>query len=118
MNKNTTKIAQKYAKIVEWSDEDNCYIGRIPALSYGGVHGKDAKKVFAEICRVAEEIVAIHIADGRTLPSASPKKYSGRFMLRIPPSLHEAIALQAEGIGASINSVATQVLRNGLVPVV
>ena len=53
------EVADRYAKIVEWSEEDSCYVGRVPALGYGGVHGKDRLKVFNEICRVAEEIVAI-----------------------------------------------------------
>ena len=46
MKKNFKQIADRYAKIVEWSDEDACYIGRVPALSYGGVHGSDRAAVF------------------------------------------------------------------------
>jgi hypothetical protein len=29
----------KYAKIVEWSQEDGCYVGSAPGLLYGGVTG-------------------------------------------------------------------------------
>jgi len=32
-----------YAKIVEWSDEDECYVGSSPGLLYGGCHGADEK---------------------------------------------------------------------------
>ena len=71
--KNFKQIADRYAKIVEWSDEDACYIGRVPALSYGGVHGCDRTAVFSEICQVAEEVVEIMLADGRKLPTRSKK---------------------------------------------
>jgi predicted HicB family RNase H-like nuclease len=109
-------LADRYAKIVEWSAEDVCYIGRVPALGYGGVHGKDRAKVFEEICRVAEEIVAIHLADGRKLPSPATKKYSGKFLLRIPAGLHEALAIEAEKNGMSLNALAAEALRSGLQP--
>lgn len=115
MKKSAIKtLADRYAKIVEWSAGDACYIGRVPALGYGGVHGKDRAKVFEEICLVAEEIVAIHIADGRGLPAAEPKKYSGKFLLRIPAGLHEALAIEAEKNGVGLNAVATEALRAGL----
>jgi hypothetical protein len=31
--------AARYAKFVEWSDENQCFIGRCPELTLGGVHG-------------------------------------------------------------------------------
>jgi len=107
-------IADRYAKVVEWSDEDQCYVGRVPALGYGGVHGKNRQAVFEEICHVAEEIVAIHVEDNRALPIPTPRRYSGKFVLRIPPGLHEAIALRAETVGQSLNSVAEAAIRKGL----
>ena len=42
------KESARYIKIVEWSDEDECYIGTSPGLMYGGCHGDDEKEVFAE----------------------------------------------------------------------
>lgn len=52
------KSAQ-YRKIVEWSEEDRCYVGRCPELMLGGVHGKNEQKVFAELCAVIEEWIEI-----------------------------------------------------------
>ena len=37
------KDSARYAKIVEWSDEDQCYVGSSPGLIYGGCHGADLK---------------------------------------------------------------------------
>ncbi len=58
-----------YAKIVEWSEEDHCYVGSCPELFYGGCHGDDEKKVFIELCRIVEDIVETYIRDGMSLPS-------------------------------------------------
>jgi|GEM_PF-365838 len=62
------KDSARYAKIVEWSDEDQCYIGRIPGLIRGGCHGPDEQSVFAELCEIAEEVIASFHAEGDPLP--------------------------------------------------
>ncbi|MBI1731877.1 MAG: type II toxin-antitoxin system HicB family antitoxin [Gammaproteobacteria bacterium] len=61
----------RYLKVVEWSDEDGCYVGRCPDLMLGGVHGMNEKKVFMELCQVVDEWIRIHEMDGRPLPAPS-----------------------------------------------
>ncbi len=61
----------RYLKIVEWSDEDGCYIGRCPDLTLGGVHGSDEKEVFAELCQLVDEWIEIYERDGLPLPAPS-----------------------------------------------
>lgn len=58
----------KYVKLVEWSEEDGCFIGSCPELVYGGCHGADAKAVFAELCELVEETVRLLEQDGKPLP--------------------------------------------------
>ena len=58
----------RYLKIIEWSDEDNCFIGSCPELFYGGCHGPDARKVFDELCDIIEENIALYEQDGKPLP--------------------------------------------------
>lgn len=65
------KDSAKYAKIIEWSEEDRCYIGSAPGLIYGGCHGDDERQVFAELCDIVEEAIALYRADGRPLPPAT-----------------------------------------------
>lgn len=65
------KDSAKYAKIVEWSEEDQCYVGSAPGLTYGGCHGDDERQVFAELCDIVEEAIALYRADGRPLPPAT-----------------------------------------------
>ncbi len=62
------KDSARYAKIVEWSEEDQCYVGTSPGLILGGVHGPDERAVFDELCRVVEEAIALYREDGKPLP--------------------------------------------------
>ena len=58
-------------KSVEWSVEDQCFVGSAPGLVLGGCHGDDEKAVFAELCEIVEEAIALLKADGRPLPPAT-----------------------------------------------
>ena len=60
-----------YPKIVAWSPEDQCFVGTCPDLFLGGCHGNDEKKVFAELCKLVDETVALYRKDGRPLPPPS-----------------------------------------------
>lgn len=62
------------AKIVEWSDEDQCYVDSAPGLIYEGCHGDDEQTVFAELCRIVEEAIALCHEDGQPLPPATSDK--------------------------------------------
>ena len=57
-----------YVKIVEWSEEDQCFIGSCPGLFYGGCHGQDERQVFSELCDIVEEMMALYQQDGKPLP--------------------------------------------------
>ena len=62
------KDSARYAKIVEWSDEDQCYVGSAPGLVFGGCHGSDERLVFEELCCLVEDAIALYRADGKPLP--------------------------------------------------
>ncbi len=68
------KDSARYVKIVEWSEEDQCYVGSSPGLIYGGCHGDDEKAVFDELCRIVEEAIALYRADGKPLPPPTSGK--------------------------------------------
>lgn len=61
----------RYVKIVEWSDEDRCYVGSCPGLFLGGCHGDDERAVFEELCMIVEETIDLYRADGKQLPPAT-----------------------------------------------
>ena len=63
------KDSARYVKIVEWSEEDRCFIGSAPGLIWGGCHGDDEKAVFEELCRIVDEAIQIYLEDGKPLPN-------------------------------------------------
>ena len=58
------KDSARYIKIVEWSEEDQCYVGSCPGLIYGGCHGDDKRIVFDDLCRIVEEAIDLYRKDG------------------------------------------------------
>jgi len=63
------KDSDRYAKIVEWSEEDQCYVGNCPGLMLGGCHGDDEVSVFRELCQIVDEVVELYRQDGKQLPT-------------------------------------------------
>jgi predicted RNase H-like HicB family nuclease len=62
------KQSDRYVKIVEWSEEDQVYVGSAPGLISGGCHGSDERAVFDELCQIVEEAIALYQADSKALP--------------------------------------------------
>jgi predicted RNase H-like HicB family nuclease len=62
------KDSARYIKVVEWSEEDQCYVGSSPGLIYGGCRGDDEKTVFDELCQTVEEAIELYRKDGKPLP--------------------------------------------------
>jgi len=103
--------AARYAKFVEWSDEDQCFIGRCPGLFDGGLHGDDEAKVYKELCEAVEEWIELLHKEGAPLPKATAgKKFSGKFVVRLEPALHQRLALKAQAAGESLNGFVTKAL--------
>lgn len=63
------KASARYVKCIEWSEEDQCYIGSAPGLLLGGCHGDDERVVFDELCQIVEETIELYLADGKPLPA-------------------------------------------------
>ena len=68
------KESARYPKIVEWSDEDQCFVGSAPDLILGGCHGLDERAVFEELCQIVDEAIAIYKKEGKPLPPAPPAR--------------------------------------------
>lgn len=57
-----------YVKIVEWSDQDNCFIGQCPGIIGPCCHGDDEAQVYTELCQIVDEWIDIMKKDGKPLP--------------------------------------------------
>jgi predicted RNase H-like HicB family nuclease len=77
------KESTLYVKIVEWSKEDNCYVGSSPGLVYGGCHGDDEKEVFEELCVIVEEAIDLYKKDRKPLPPATSGKDYANLMQNV-----------------------------------
>ncbi|MDR2462199.1 MAG: toxin-antitoxin system HicB family antitoxin [Verrucomicrobiales bacterium] len=98
-------MSNQYIKIVEWSEEDNCYVGRCPELFGGGVHGKNEAEVYAQLCAAVADVIAARIKHDELPKPVKAAAYSGKFVLRIDPELHKALAIRAFKEGKSLNEL-------------
>ena len=58
----------RYIKIVEWSDEDQCFIGQCPSVVGQCCHGDNELEVYPELCQIVDECLEILKQDGKPLP--------------------------------------------------
>lgn len=65
----STKESTHYVKVVEWSDEDRCFVGSCPGLLLGGCHGDNELAVFEQLCTAVDEVIDLYKRDGKPLPS-------------------------------------------------
>ncbi len=97
-----------YTYRVTWSEEDQEYVGlcaEFPSLSWlAGTQEAALKGI--------RSVVADAAADMRKNKEPVPeplagKRYSGRFMVRIPPDVHRDLTLKAAEEGISLNRLAS-----------
>ncbi len=75
------KASTRYVKIVEWSEEDLCFVGSCPGLFYGGCHGENEQAVFAELCEIVDKVIDLYQVDGKPLPPATcGKDYANKML--------------------------------------
>ena len=100
-----------YTYRVTWTEEDGEYVGlcvEFPSLSWLASEPEVALK---GIRQVVADVVADLQANGEPIPEPlAVRKYSGRFMVRIPPGLHRRLALEAAESGVSLNRLAADKL--------
>ncbi len=106
-----TMIFKGYAARIEYSDEDQCFIGHIAGINdVIGFHGDSV----AELRAAFEEAVEDYLATCDKLNRAPQKPYSGRLMLRVPPEVHAAVAAAAQVSGKSINQWAVEAFKRAV----
>ena len=68
------KTSARYVKIVEWSDEDQCFIGQCPGIIGPCCHGDDEAQVYTELCQIVEEWITQMEQEGKMLPPPTAGK--------------------------------------------
>jgi predicted RNase H-like HicB family nuclease len=67
------KATDKYHRWVEWSEEDQAYVGRCPDLFLGGCHGDNPIHVAKELQDIIDEWETILTDEDKPLPPAKIK---------------------------------------------
>lgn len=98
----------RYTYRVTWSEEDEEYLGlcaEFPSLSW---LANEPEEALQGIRQVVAEVVADMEANDEAVPEPiAVRRYSGKFMIRIPPELHRRLALEAAEAGVSLNRLAS-----------
>lgn len=77
------KESARYVKIVEWSEEDRCFVGSCPGLLYGGCHGDDELALFEQLCALVDEVIELYKRDGKPLPPPTSGRDYATKMLNV-----------------------------------
>jgi predicted HicB family RNase H-like nuclease len=97
-----------YTYRVTWSEEDNEYVGlcaEFPSLSWLAVSPEAALK---GIRKVVADVVNDMKNNREPVPEPiATKRYSGKFLVRVPPGVHRNLAIQAAESGISLNRIAS-----------
>lgn len=98
----------KYTYRVLWSEEDQEFVGlcaEFPGLSWLQSSPETALK---GIRSLVKSTVKDMTKNKESIPDPiSVKKYSGKFMVRVPPEVHRHLAIEAAESGISLNRIAS-----------
>jgi len=62
------KESARYIKLVEWSEEDQSFVGQCPGIIGPSCHGTDETEVYRELCQIVDEWIESMKRDGKPLP--------------------------------------------------
>ena len=101
----------RYTYRVTWSEEDKEYVGlcaEFPSMSW---LAKSPESALRGIRKIVADVVADMLANGEKVPEpVATRRFSGKFMVRVPPEVHRRLAMQAAEEGVSLNRLASSKL--------
>ena len=107
---NLMSVDGYYARI-EYNSDTDLFRGEILGLSGGanfyGANPDELRREFKKSLDVFLEVCKEQGIEPR-------RQFSGRFNLRIPPELHEQLAMAAEAQGKSLNTLAQETLQKSV----
>lgn len=97
-----------YHAKIEYDEELDLFRGEILGLGGGAdFYGKNPKELRIEFRKSLQVFLEVCKEKG-----LEPRRhYSGKFNLRVPPELHERLAIAAQAQGKSINTLAQEALQ-------
>jgi antitoxin HicB len=108
-----------YTIILErWDDGTGSYwVARVAELPHCMIHGETPEEAIKDVETVKNDWIKSNLQRGLNIPEPTPRKYSGKMILRVSPTLHKLLVQRAEAEGMSLNqymstSLATSVGLN------
>jgi predicted HicB family RNase H-like nuclease len=103
-----TKTSDHYTYRVTWSEEDQEHVGlcaEFPSLSWLAASPDAALRgIRAVVAKIVEDMQA----NGEAVPEAlASRRFSGKFMVRVPQEVHRKLAIEAAESGVSLNRLAS-----------
>jgi predicted HicB family RNase H-like nuclease len=104
MSKKAVLKSDHYTYRVVWSEEDAQWVGlcaEFPSLSWLAATPEDALR---GIRKTVAGVVKDMKAGGERVPEPiCSRRYSGKFMVRVPPEVHRKLAVEAAEEEVSLN---------------
>ena len=101
----------RYTYRITWSEDDNEYVGlcaEFASLSWLSTTPEAALK---GIRKLVADIVKDFESNNETVPEPiACRRYSGKFMVRVPPDVHRNLAIRAAESGISLNRIVSSKL--------
>lgn len=91
-----------YQMVIEWSEDDACYVTTLPAWQNVQTHGATLAKAAQRGHEVLRLLIESALKKGEKVPEPQ-RRHSGNLRLRLPVSLHGRLAREAEREGVSLN---------------
>ena len=115
MNKSFEYYMSLPYKIVLYPSSEGGYVAEIPELAGCLTQGDDIQDALEMIEDAKKAWIDIAIHDNREIPEPeTEEKYSGKFLVRVPKSLHKELAMRAKKEAVSLNQLATYFLSTGI----
>ncbi len=98
----------RYTYRVTWSEKDGEYVGlcaEFPSLSWLAPTPENALQGIRQV--VADVVADMKESDELVPEPIAIKRYSGKFVVRIPPEIHRQLVLEAAEAGVSLNRIAS-----------
>jgi predicted HicB family RNase H-like nuclease len=103
--------SDRYTYRITWSEDDSEFVGlclEFPSLSW---LAKSPEAALKGIRRVVKKAVQDMENKGESPPPPiSGRSFSGKFIVRIPPEIHRALAIKAAEEGISLNRLVSSKL--------
>ena len=96
----------RYTYRVTWSEEDQEYVGLCAEFQSLSWLDQTPEAALKGIRKVVEGVIEDMKRSGEEIPQPiASKRFSGKFMVRVPPEVHRNLAIQASESGVSLNRI-------------